>query len=65
MSLVAEMITQMHKISRNLSLSIMTKVLGLKRKDFDDMMQFPQFCRPFSKSVYHGAESISLLGSKI
>lgn len=65
MSLVAEMITQMHKISRNLSLSIMTKVLGLKRKDFDDMMQIPQFYRLFSKSAYHGAESISLLGSKI
>ena len=57
--------TEMYKLINNLSPPIMNRVFKLNSDSRYNLRQISQFSRPLVKSVYHGTESISYLGSKI
>ena len=57
--------TERYKRINNLSPPIMNRVFKLNSDSRYNLRQISQFSRPLVKSVYHGTESISYLGSKI
>ena len=57
--------TEMYKLINNLSPPIMNRVFKLNSDSIYNLRQILQFSKFLVKSVYHGTESISHLGSKI
>ena len=57
--------TEMHKLINNLSPPIMNRFFKLNSDSRYNSRQILQVSRSLVKSVYHGTESISYLGSKI
>ena len=56
---------KMFRVSRNISPPIKNDNFKQKHKSRYNLGQISEFSRPLAKSVYHGNESVSFLGSKI
>ena len=57
--------TEMYKVSNNFSPPHINKIFELRNEHPYNLRQNSQFFWPLVKSVYHGAESISYLGTKV
>ena len=57
--------TEMYKVSNNFSPPHINKIFELRNEHPYNLRQNSQFFWPLVKSVYHGAESLSYLGTKV
>ena len=56
---------EMFRVRRNTSTPIMNDIFKHKGNSRYNLRQSSGFTRPLVKSVYHGSESVSLLGPKL
>ena len=65
MRTIQSLAIEMFRVSRNISPPIMNDAFKQKDNSRYNLRQISEFSRPLVKSVYHGSESVSLLGLKI